>query len=722
MRVRFRASTVAMLAAWVTVVFGGVPASSSAMSSHDRASGAQASVIAVDPPPGGAADRERPAGLPDYFVSERDGTRRGADFTDLAAPRTAEPGMHEVLVVPLYYSAKPSTTADELREAIAGTDDYYNTATRGGIRFRTADVKPWSKIELTQFDIDNCNETPFLVAARKLAGTYQTDGTHHLVAYMQNLPSCWWGGLATIGTGEYESFAWINGYTSPQLWAHEFGHNLGLYHSGSIYCADGNDTVPLSDDCHQQTYADPWELMGNESRGMISAENLRRIGMLTPQSSTVANVDREVTIAPLTSASGLRDVSFTDGASTYHLEYRTAAGLDSWINTNSYTGPGGVRLTYPGGGIVVRRELPDFGQFGEQDVIDFHPDDDWYAAERHPGMEPGESYTFPSGRVRLDFLSASSAGARVRISYPRADGVFRLSGANRYEAAVSISKAHFEVGVKTLYIASGEVFTDALSGAAVAGRAGAPLLLVAKDHLPSVVRAEIHRLQPERIVVLGGPATVNDDVFNILTTWGAPVTRFSGADRYETSVAIAKANYQPGVPVAFIASGKMFPDALSAAPVAGKVGGPVLLVPGDAIPTTTAAELRRLAPQRIVVLGGTSTIDAATETALAGFTTGAVERWSGADRYEVSALTSRQSFPSGADIAYVASGLVFPDSLSGAPVAGMAPGPLLLVRTDRIPESVAAELTRLRPKAIVVLGGTASVRSVVSEQLKAFIR
>ena len=88
----------------------------------------------------------------------------------------------------------------------------------------------------------------------------------------------------------------------------------------------------------------------------------------------------------------------------------------------------------------------------------------------------------------------------------------------------------------------------------------------------------------------------------------------------------------------------------------------------------------------------------------------------------MSALTSRQSFPGGADIAYVASGLVFPDSLSGAPVAGMAPGPLLLVRTDRIPESVAAELTRLRPKAIVVLGGTASVRSVVSEQLKAFIR
>lgn len=207
-----------------------------------------------------------------------------------------------------------------------------------------------------------------------------------------------------------------------------------------------------------------------------------------------------------------------------------------------------------------------------------------------------------------------------------------------------------------------------------------------------------------------------------LSTWGGRATRIAGSDRYETSALISRSSYPAGVDTAYIASGVVFPDALSGAPVAGRSGGPVLLVPGDRIPDTIAAELRRLAPKRIVVLGGTTTITPAVQSALVGFTAGAVERWDGADRYAVSALVSQRAFPKGSDVVFVASGLVFPDSLAGAPVAGATPAPLLLVRSDRIPDSVAAELTRLRPKAIVVLGGTSTVRSVVADQLAGYLR
>ena len=62
----------------------------------------------------------------------------------------------------------------------------------------------------------------------------------------------------------------------------------------------------------------------------------------------------------------------------------------------------------------------------------------------------------------------------------------------------------------------------------------------------------------------------------------ADVTRLSGADRYGTSAAISSANFAPGVPAVFIASGLNFPDALAAASPAAIAGDPILLVNGAA--------------------------------------------------------------------------------------------------------------------------------------------
>ena len=54
------------------------------------------------------------------------------------------------------------------------------------------------------------------------------------------------------------------------------------------------------------------------------------------------------------------------------------------------------------------------------------------------------------------------------------------------------------------------------------------------------------------------------------------VTRIAGADRYEASANISKANYSPGVDVAYVTAGLLFTDALSGAPDAGLDSGPVL--------------------------------------------------------------------------------------------------------------------------------------------------
>ncbi|MCI4658247.1 cell wall-binding repeat-containing protein [Cryobacterium zhongshanensis] len=188
-----------------------------------------------------------------------------------------------------------------------------------------------------------------------------------------------------------------------------------------------------------------------------------------------------------------------------------------------------------------------------------------------------------------------------------------------------------------------------------------------------------------------------------------PISRLAGDDRFATSSVISSQNFEPGVSVAYIASGANFPDALSAAPVAGKDKAPVLLVRAGAIPQSVQTELLRLKPQRIVVFGGVSSISEAVATGLQAFTAGTVTRSEGADRFATSAAISLAAFTPGVPVVYIANGFNFPDALSAAPVAARDSAPVLLVPADGIPAEIATELSRLKPASIVVLGGENSV-------------
>jgi putative cell wall-binding protein/spore germination protein YaaH len=199
------------------------------------------------------------------------------------------------------------------------------------------------------------------------------------------------------------------------------------------------------------------------------------------------------------------------------------------------------------------------------------------------------------------------------------------------------------------------------------------------------------------------------------------VLRFAGSDRYGTAAAISAATYQPGVPVAFVATGSAPPDALAAGPVAARDGGPVLLVRATAVPPATVTELKRLRPARIVVLGGAGAVSEAVVAALRPLaTSGRVDRIGGTDRYATAAALSGASFGPGAPVAYIATGRDFPDALGGSNAGGTTGGPVLLVSGMDIPSATAKELSRLKPAAIVVLGGPSAVSEGVANALAAY--
>ena len=201
------------------------------------------------------------------------------------------------------------------------------------------------------------------------------------------------------------------------------------------------------------------------------------------------------------------------------------------------------------------------------------------------------------------------------------------------------------------------------------------------------------------------------------------VVRLSGADRYATAAAISKATFVPGVPYLFVATGRGFPDALAGGALAAQLGAPLLLVSTSSIPTPTLNEIKRLRPADIYVLGGPAVVAEGVVQQLRSYddpTAGATYRLAGADRFATAAAISSAAFDPGVDTAFIATGMNFPDALAGAPASAALGGPLLLVTSTSTPSATRTELGRLKPKRIVILGGTAVVSPTVAAQLDAF--
>ena len=327
---------------------------------------------------------------------------------------------------------------------------------------------------------------------------------------------------------------------------------------------------------------------------------------------------------------------------------------------------------------------------------------------------PGPDNTYGAGLLRLrgPATVADTTGC-----------VLRRSGSNRYATAAAVSAAHFSAPTSTVFIATGVTFPDGLAGAAVAAKLGAPLLLTAPTNLPPETAAELVRLDPNTIVVLGGPGAVSDGVLTALEGYAPTVTRVFGNNRYDTAVAVSQYGFPdaptPPAGTVFVATGLNFPDALAAGAAAAKLGGTVLLVPGSSLPASVANELTRLDPETIVIVGGTSAVSDTVFTAIDGLQgDDTVIRISGSDRYTTATGLSLYAFPGGTEGAFMATGLNFPDALAGAAAAGASGWPVLLVPANAVPGAVQGEIDRLTLETLFVLGGTGAVSAAVERALE----
>lgn len=178
--------------------------------------------------------------------------------------------------------------------------------------------------------------------------------------------------------------------------------------------------------------------------------------------------------------------------------------------------------------------------------------------------------------------------------YATSGTVTRLSGLNRYATGVAVSSAFYLRGIKTVFITTGANFPDALSAGAAAAAAGAPVLLNPPEGLHPSVRSELNRLDPKRVVVVGGEAALGSAVLDQIRAMGFAVERWSGPNRYATSVIVSQRSNQAPSTMVFLATGESFPDALAAVAAAGRLGVPLILTRPDSVPVNVEAEIRRL--------------------------------------------------------------------------------------------------------------------------------
>jgi LAS superfamily LD-carboxypeptidase LdcB/putative cell wall-binding protein len=296
----------------------------------------------------------------------------------------------------------------------------------------------------------------------------------------------------------------------------------------------------------------------------------------------------------------------------------------------------------------------------------------------------------------------------------------RISGADRYATSVAVSRMAFPTAgtVGTVYLVSGETYADGLSAGPAAVADGAAMLLTEADRLTPAVAAELTRLAPERIVVVGLESALSEQVVTAARLIAPTVERVGGPDRYATSEALARSTFgTAGATTAYIATGRGYADALAAGPAAGGQHSPVVLVDGTAstLAPSVRALLADLGVTSVTIAGGTGVVSTGIEAGLrSALGVTAVARASGTDRYKTAIAVNRAAFPSlTPGDAYVAAGDGYADALSVSVLAGRSQRPLYLSIPYCAPTALRSELSRTAATRVRLVGGPGAIRGLV---------
>lgn len=306
-------------------------------------------------------------------------------------------GSHTLTVLPVYWTAQDSQTTSSLASLATQTAQYWSEQSAGRISMTTS-VRPWARIA----DPGSCNTPQILNSALAANGLGAPGGNTHVLVYFPQMAACGgWAGLASIGGGSI----WVNGAPIVDVFAHEFGHNLGLGHANTATCTSGGSRVPLASlsSCTIREYADTADVMGYAIAGRASgnlntalADHLGLVTVVRPTTSSPVTVD----LAPLASTTATRSVAIPVSGGTVYVDFRPATGRDvrqtAWAGVQVHLRTTDPTYRYPTS-YLLDMKAPAGTAFGS------------------PAFPVGGSWSIPGTGLTLTVESVG-ASARLRVS------------------------------------------------------------------------------------------------------------------------------------------------------------------------------------------------------------------------------------------------------------------------------------------------------------------
>lgn len=266
-------------------------------------------------------------------------------------------GTHNVTVVlaTARGEKRDSTTTQKVADLIDGpVNDYWQEISGGAISFKTTKTVDWLSLNAPCSDLTNLRKEvlqhldPDLSISKLSAATKK-----NVLVYMPSSATCNQSGRGYVGYG----FAYITYVDAPYIAAHELGHNVGLHHSSSITCEDGDysGTVISSakPQCRFTEYGSPYDIMGRAPSASAGAlDPSHALALKVPGFTAVDGTPGQHTISSLgtktTDPRAIRINTVEEGRNmTYYVSLRGTEGADVHLNQQGWGNyaPLGVTVT-----------------------------------------------------------------------------------------------------------------------------------------------------------------------------------------------------------------------------------------------------------------------------------------------------------------------------------------------------------------------------------------
>lgn len=213
--------------------------------------------------------------------------------------------------------------------------------------------------------------------------------------------------------------------------------------------------------------------------------------------------------------------------------------------------------------------------------------------------------------------------------------------------------------------------------------------------------------------------------------------RLADDDRFSTAVQIAREGYDPdgkgtwpGVKAVVLAAGddRAAADPLSAAGLCGALEAPLFLVSKGFVPTDVKRAVKEIVtangPVTVYIVGGKESVPDERFYELKSYVGVklALVRVAGSDRYATAEKVAYKvkELAGAPDCVLIANGAdasKFFDALSLSPIAAAKGFPILLVSADSVPSATKRAMGALKPKTVIVGGGTKTVSEGVRKSL-----